>query len=41
MRTPFRRGLWSRVGLNIGAPLQPEGLSAERLQAEVARLLRA
>lgn len=40
MRTPFRRGLWSRVGLNIGAPLRPDGLSAEALQAQVARLLR-
>ena len=37
MVRPFRRGLWSRVGLNVGAPLagaqaQPEALKA-RIQA--------
>jgi 1-acyl-sn-glycerol-3-phosphate acyltransferase len=38
MSKPFRRGLWSHVGLNVGAPLAAEGLTMRRLREEVERL---
>jgi len=39
MVRPFRRGILSRVGLNVGAPLAPAMVSPEVLQNEVAVLL--
>ncbi|MDN3919320.1 MFS transporter [Roseateles violae] len=39
MVRPFRRGLFSRVGLRAGAPLGPQELSPERLQTRVSELL--
>ena len=39
MTQPFRRGFFSRVGLNIGKPMSPEGLTPEILRNEVERLL--
>ena len=39
MVRPFRRGTFSRVGLNVGAPLAPAMVSPEVLQGEVAVLL--
>jgi 1-acyl-sn-glycerol-3-phosphate acyltransferase len=39
MVRPFRRGLLSRVGLNVGAPLQPTQVHPETLHARVASLL--
>jgi 1-acyl-sn-glycerol-3-phosphate acyltransferase len=41
MIRPFRRGLLSRVGLNIGAPVASQNVSPPTLQANVARLLGA
>ncbi len=38
LRRPFRR-VWSRVTLNVGAPLSPNEVSAERLEGRVAELL--
>jgi hypothetical protein len=38
MVRPFRRGTFSRVGLNVGAPLAPAMVSPEVLQSEVAVL---
>lgn len=38
MSKPFRRGLFSRVGLNIGAPLTPEQASPEQLFNKVREL---
>ncbi|HEX7639041.1 MAG TPA: MFS transporter [Burkholderiaceae bacterium] len=38
MSRPFRRGLFSRVGLNVGAPIAPAAVSPEGLQREVASL---
>ncbi|MDB5744841.1 MAG: phospholipid/glycerol acyltransferase [Polaromonas sp.] len=40
MVRPFRRGMFSRVGLNAGAALAPADVRPERLQARVAALLR-
>jgi 1-acyl-sn-glycerol-3-phosphate acyltransferase len=40
MVRPFRRGLFNRVGLNVGAPVAPAEAQPERLQAHVARLLK-
>ena len=40
MVRPFRRGLWSRVGLNVGAALAPAALQPERLREKVALLLK-
>jgi 1-acyl-sn-glycerol-3-phosphate acyltransferase len=40
MVRPFRRGLWSRVGLQIGAAQNSTPLSLEALQARVAALMR-
>jgi 1-acyl-sn-glycerol-3-phosphate acyltransferase len=39
MVAPFRRGLFSRVGLNVGAPLAPAEVTPEALQARVQALL--
>jgi 1-acyl-sn-glycerol-3-phosphate acyltransferase len=39
MVKPFRRGLWSPVGLNVGAPLPATEVSVPVLQARVAGLL--
>lgn len=41
MVKPFRRGLWSRVGLVAGEPLPPAGVSPALLRERVARLLEA
>jgi 1-acyl-sn-glycerol-3-phosphate acyltransferase len=41
MVKPFRRGFWSRVGLNAGAPLQPQAVSPPALRARVQQLLEA
>ena len=41
MRTPFRRGFWSRVGLNVGAALTPAQVQPENLREKVASLLKA
>jgi 1-acyl-sn-glycerol-3-phosphate acyltransferase len=41
MVRPFRRGLFNRVGLNVGAPLAPAQVQPEVLQARVAGLLAA
>jgi 1-acyl-sn-glycerol-3-phosphate acyltransferase len=38
MARPFRRGLFSRVGLHVGAPIAPGAVSPEGLQREVAAL---
>ena len=39
MVRPFRRGLWSRVGLNVGAPVAAAQAQPEPLRAQVAGLL--
>ncbi|MDO5086854.1 MAG: 1-acyl-sn-glycerol-3-phosphate acyltransferase, partial [Comamonadaceae bacterium] len=39
MVRPFRRGVFNRVGLNVGAPLRGGEVSPEALQARVAGLL--
>jgi len=39
MVMPFRRGFWSRVGLNVGSPLQAEAVTPEGLQEKVSTLL--
>jgi 1-acyl-sn-glycerol-3-phosphate acyltransferase len=41
MVKPFRRGMFSRVGLNVGAAMAPEVVQPEALQARVAGLLAA
>ena len=41
MVRPFRRGLFNRVGLNVGAPVAPAEAQPELLQARVAGLLAA
>lgn len=41
MVRPFRRGLFNRVGLNVGAPLPPAQVQPAGLQARVAQLLAA
>lgn len=38
MRKPFRRGLFSRIGLKIGAPVAPEHASPEQLFEQVRAL---
>lgn len=40
MARPFRRGLFSRVGLNVGEPLTPAALTLDALRARVEGLLR-
>jgi len=39
MRRPFRRGLFSRVGLVAGDPVAPPDVSPARLRENVAALL--
>lgn len=39
MARPFRRGLFNRVGLNVGAPVPAEAVQPDMLQARVAQLL--
>jgi 1-acyl-sn-glycerol-3-phosphate acyltransferase len=39
MVRPFRRGVFSRVGLNVGAALQPTQVQTDTLHARVAALL--
>jgi 1-acyl-sn-glycerol-3-phosphate acyltransferase len=39
MVKPFRRGFWSRVGLNVGAPVAAAEVSPEVLRLRVAALL--
>nr|WP_295778616.1 MFS transporter [Rhodoferax sp.] len=41
MVRPFRRGLWSRVGLNVGAALAPQEVQPALLQQRVQQLLGA
>ncbi|MCX7893699.1 MAG: MFS transporter [Burkholderiales bacterium] len=38
MTKPFRRGLFSRIELAVGAPMAPESATPEALHAEIARL---
>ena len=40
MVRPFRRGLWSRVGLNVGAPIAAAHVSPDALQARVEGLMK-
>ena len=39
MTRPFRRGFWSRVGLNVGAPVPAGMVQPQLLRARVAELL--
>ena len=39
MVRPFRRGIFNRVGLHIGAPLAPAQVQPESLRQQVADLL--
>ena len=39
MVKPFRRGLWSSVGLNVGTPLAPAAVNPADLKARVQSLL--
>ncbi len=39
MVKPFRRGMFSRVGLHVGEPMAPDSVSPEALRERVARLL--
>ena len=39
MARPFRRGMFSRVGLNVGAPIASKDVQPGVLQAKVAALL--
>jgi 1-acyl-sn-glycerol-3-phosphate acyltransferase len=41
MAKPFRRGVWSRVGLNVGAPVAAKDVSPQALQDTVTELLKA
>jgi len=41
MTKPFRRGVFSRVGLNVGPELPAEAVSPEQLQQQVGQLLQA
>jgi len=41
MKRPFRRGLFSRVGLNVGSSIAAPAVSPEGLHAEVDKLLAA
>ena len=41
MVRPFRRGMWSRVGLNVGAPLAQADAQPELLQRRVGELMNA
>ena len=39
MVRPFRRGLFSRVGLNVGPPLMPDQVQPDALRARIEGLL--
>ena len=39
MVRPFRRGMWSRVGLNVGAAMAPVAVQPEVLQGRVGELM--
>ncbi len=39
MVKPFRRGVWSRVGLNVGEPMAAQNVTTDGLRNSVARLL--
>ncbi|MEP6825242.1 MAG: 1-acyl-sn-glycerol-3-phosphate acyltransferase, partial [Ramlibacter sp.] len=41
MVRPFRRGLFNRVGLNVGAPVSPAAVQPEVLRGKVQELLQA
>ena len=41
MVSPFRRGMWSRVGLNAGASMAPAEVQPDSLRARVEVLLKA
>ena len=41
MVRPFRRGMFSRVGLNVGAPVAASEVQPEPLRGRVAQLLQA
>jgi hypothetical protein len=41
MVRPFRRGVFSRVGLNVGEAVAPAQVQMESLRAQVAGLLAA
>ncbi len=41
MAKPFRRGVWSRVGLNVGVPVAAKDVQPQVLQDTVAVLLKA
>ena len=41
MVRPFRRGIFSRVGLNVGVPLAPVDVQPEILHARVQALINA
>jgi 1-acyl-sn-glycerol-3-phosphate acyltransferase len=41
MVKPFRRGLFNRVGLNVGEPVRAESVTPEGLRERVAGLLEA
>jgi hypothetical protein len=41
MRKPFRRGLFSRVGLNVGPGIAADAVTPEGLHHEVGQLLAA
>ncbi len=41
MVKPFRRGMWSRVGLNVGTALKGNSVDTASLQVKVAQLLEA
>jgi len=41
MVRPFRRGLFNRVGLNVGVPIPPAQVQPEGLRTQVAQLLAA
>jgi hypothetical protein len=38
MTKPFRRGIFSKIGLEAGAPWAPTAVTPEGLQLEVARM---
>ena len=39
MVRPFRRGIWNRVGLNVGAPVAAAQVTPEGLRERVAGLM--
>ena len=38
MTQPFRRGMLSRIGISVGAPVGPQDATPEKLQELVATL---